>query len=230
VTSQRRPSARLALRTATEAVHSRLHLHPGFAAIAAGRATRDGYRSLLARLYGFHAPLEARLLRTPWGDAASAPEARYRRVRLLEQDLLDLGLEAADIDALPCAPDTTLPVLDSPGRFLGCLYVREGSTLGGHVLARALDGLLGDGVRGRRFLAGGAEAAAAWRSCCAALEAAGEAGHLPHMVAGAAETFASLEAWLDTGRGQEVEDAAVAPVIRKALAAANDSTRTAQQA
>ncbi|SDB38711.1 hypothetical protein SAMN02927895_01471 [Belnapia rosea] len=123
-----------------------------------------------------------------------------RHAGRLRMDLVDLGLADAAIDALPVAGEGLLSApADDMGHFLGCLYVREGSTLGGRVLARALDPLLGAGTeRGRRFLAGnGVNEGDLWRDLCVALEESAAMGHLPGMVAGARAIFAGLEAWLD---------------------------------
>jgi heme oxygenase len=193
--SSRPPPIRSALRNVARDAHLRLHRHPALAALAAGRVTLDAYRELLGRLYGFHCPLEAALMeassRAPF-DLRMGERARVWRLR---SDLLDLGATSEAIASLPLAGD--LPRLDSPGRCLGCLYVREGSTLGGALLARGLDPLLGPAnPRGRRFLAGDEGDAALWRDCCDALEAAGALGLAPDVLAGAEETFLSIESWL----------------------------------
>lgn len=199
---QRNP-ARSALRAATDAAHTRLHHQPQFADLAAGRIGLNGYRHLLARLHGFHAPLESRLLAVPLGDVFGVRMAPRRRVRLLYQDLVYLGLGRNEITALPRVHDFLLPDMSTPGRFLGSLYVREGATLGGRVLARALDAVLGAGdERGRCFLSGTGDDPAEWRALCDALEMAGGLGHLGDLIAGATDTFAAMEAWLDPAQWQ----------------------------
>ena len=195
-------SARAALRRATDAAHTRLHHAPAFNALTTGRIDLPTYRSLLARLYGFHRPIEHLLHAAPWQTArwqtATAIRMKHRRrAHLLYRDLLALGLHPTQIAALPHASADRLPALTDVGRFLGCLYVREGATLGGRVLARALDPLLGAAtLSGRRFLTGNEHDAALWRLLCDALETAGQ-DNRPGMIAGAGETFAALEAWLN---------------------------------
>jgi heme oxygenase len=196
-------SARARLREATDTAHLRLHVHPAFAALQSDTIDRTGYRTLLARLFGFHQPVEIALRASPWGAALGLGAVPPRADRL-KDDLLCLGLPAAAFVDLPSLAPACLPALDTPGRFLGCLYVREGSSLGGRVLARRLDGILSDfadGLAGRCFLRGAPTDADAWRSCCAAIETASEAGQLPDMIGAAAETFAALEAWLDETEG-----------------------------
>ena len=193
-------TARAALREATDPVHARLHGLPALQALAEGRLDRAGYAALLRRLLGFHRAAEAALDRAPslapWGIDLPG----RRRAWLIEADLAALGAPAAPPALAP------LPPLDTAARALGCLYVTEGSTLGGRQLARALDGLLPPGPAGRRFLLGhGAAHAAMWRSCCQALEACGaDPARRAEMLAAAEATFAAFEAWfaLPEGAGQ----------------------------
>ena len=193
-------TARAALQAATSGAHARLHTHPAFSALATGTIDREGYRVLLARLYGFHAPLERRLQAVSWDHAFGLTMSRRRRIHRLRLDLHDLNVPPDDIAALPCIGEERLPHMDRPGRLLGCLYVREGATLGGRVLARALDRLFGPrGCKGRRFLGGADGDAALWRDCCAAIEAAARSGHLAEIAAAASETFEAFEGWFAPG-------------------------------
>lgn len=198
-----RPTAREALRAATEAIHTRLHRLPALQALAEGRLTRAGYVALLRRMLGFHAAVEAALDAAPplgpWGIDLGA----RRRAWLIEADLaaLDAASDMAAGTARGAAPGATdrapLPALDTAPQALGCLYVTEGSTLGGRQLARALDGLLPPGEAGRRFLLGhAARHGAMWRECCAALEACGaDPTRRAAMLAAAEASFAAFEAW-----------------------------------
>ena len=91
-----------------------------------------------------------------------------------------------------------LPALGSAAQALGCLYVIEGSTLGGRELARRLDHLLPrDSDAGRRFLFGhGARHGAMWREFCAALERCGDTpDRRAEMIATALVAFAVFGDW-----------------------------------
>jgi heme oxygenase len=188
--------ARAALRHETEAIHLRLHQHRLLKPLAAGKIDRSGYQDLLMRLYGFHAPLELALVSSVAALKLDLAMDRRLRVALLRRDMRDLGLDERAIADLPT--NDSMPALASEGDLLGALYVREGSTLGGKVLARHLDAVLGLGVLdGRRFLAGDGEDGPLWRSCGEAIEAAALCGHLPAMIATANATFLAFEAWLD---------------------------------
>ncbi len=193
------------LRLATHDVHMRLHGHPVMRPLLDGCSDAPEYRRVLGHLFGFHAPLEHAL----FAAGAWLPDAlgmdRRLRVAALRRDLGDLGMGTAEIEALPLV--RALPRLDSAGRALGALYVREGSTLGGKVMAARLDPLLGAGeLSGRRFLNGDADAGSSWRSCCVVIETAAAQGQLADMVAGAQETFAAFEAWLDDVAGQASQE------------------------
>jgi len=154
---------------------------------------RDGYGAYLARVAGFHLPVEASVFAAQDWSALGLPEAAARpRAPLLRADLAALGIDAA---ALPRA--TALPDVRGLGRALGALYVLEGSTLGGQVLAREVS----RGAAGvpTAFLHGAGEATGPrWTSFGRFAEqlAAGQPGVAADALAAARETFAALAAWL----------------------------------
>ncbi len=190
-----KPAARHILRERTDAAHQRLHHLPDFAALAAGELTRHGYRALLGRLYGFHAPLEATLAAALGAEQGALAPDGWRRAHLLHSDLSHLGASARDIDELPivgAAPP------QSRAAAIGRLYVMEGSTLGGRVLARGLDGMLPEGsMDGRRFLRGGtAPNHARWAAVCAEIDDCGATEpNMAEMIASAHECFATFDLW-----------------------------------
>ena len=188
ITLDRPPHA--ALRAATAEAHERLHHLPAFAALAAGGLDRAAYADLLGRLLGFHEPMEAALAAC-LGDAAFGLDLRaLRRAPLLHGDLDTLGASAA----LPRAPT---PEFASPAAAMGALYVTEGATLGGRLLARGLDRLLGPGAAGRRFLLAGTDPSRpAWRDVRAAIDrCAASPGALAAMTDAARSAFAGFDAW-----------------------------------
>ena len=186
--------ARDTLRSATRTVHERLHHHAAFADLLVGRIDKSSYRRLLAALYGFHAPLEAALLAgfDKWPLAIDM-RAR-RRISRLRYDLFSLGLDREQVGLLP---HSKFPRFTSVGAVLGALYVRDGAAIGGRMMARMLDPLLGPRKRvGRLFLAGAPRDAGLWQETCEAIEKAALNGHLAEMVCGARETFAQFETWI----------------------------------
>jgi heme oxygenase (biliverdin-IX-beta and delta-forming) len=158
----------------------------------AGRiGTRTGYRALLARWWGFHAVWEPRaaFLLEP---ALHEPR---RKLALLRADLRGLGLADAEIDALPVC--RSVPSLRTGAEALGALYVLEGSTLGGQVIARAADEALGLGPEGgcAFFRAYGPRTGAMWRAFRDRLAAVPPAEH-ESVLLGARATFSCLREWL----------------------------------
>ncbi|GAC1488584.1 MAG: biliverdin-producing heme oxygenase [Acetobacteraceae bacterium] len=184
---------RLALRDATRTAHERLHDLPVFAALAAGTLGREAYIALLGRLYGFHAPTETVLAATldlaPFGIEPHA----WQRTRLLRDDLAAFGWDDAAICQLP---QVEAAPADSPAAALGCLYVVEGSTLGGRQIVRRLDPLLA-GPAGRRFLGAGAEPGHVnWAALGGVLDTLGaDPADLATMIDSAMRTFTLFELW-----------------------------------
>jgi heme oxygenase len=184
-----------ALRIATAELHERLHHLPAFGALAAGNLDRVAYRDLLGRMLGFHEPIEDAIAATLGDSAFGLDLLAMRRAALLRADLGALGLNQAAITALP---RIAVPRFASAAAAMGAVYVTEGATLGGRLLARGLDALLGPGIaRGRGFLLAGTDPARpAWRDVCAAIDRSGAApADLAALIAAAGATFAAFATW-----------------------------------
>lgn len=111
------------------------------------------------------------------------------RTPLLENDLAHFGLE-------PLPADGPVPPLEDTHQALGSLYVLEGSTLGGQVIARHLETHLGlrEGAGYTYFQGYGRQNGPMWaalRERLAHHPAEGPAAD--QLVAGARETFSILE-------------------------------------
>jgi heme oxygenase (biliverdin-IX-beta and delta-forming) len=96
-----------------------------------GLHDRAGYARLLGMFYGFFHPLEQLILQHVT-DALLPDIAERRNSGFILLDLQWLG--SKDLPALA----TRLPQVDSVPRALGALYVLEGSTLGGRMIANML--------------------------------------------------------------------------------------------
>jgi heme oxygenase (biliverdin-IX-beta and delta-forming) len=187
------------LRQGTSSLHEGLEralplLQPGL--------TRGRYRTHLERSLGFMAPLERRLADDGAWSYLGLDADERRRAGLLVQDLQALGASAAELSRLPRCH--ALPRLEPRPRALGCLYVLEGSTLGGLVLTHRLEESLGvTPACGSAYLAGhGRETGRLWRAFLAALEAADEArARTDEVVEGARDTFVRLQRWLGGAPG-----------------------------
>ena len=152
-------------------------------------ATQEGYRSLLARLYGFHRSWEPAIAAALSDDVFF--EAR-RRVAALSRDLAFLRLSPERIAALPAAPG---PSLSGAAAAMGALYVLEGSTLGGKVIGRhvaATHGFVEDGLA--YYTAHGPRTGAMWMAFRGRLDTFG--GEADTVVAAANGTFDAMRRWL----------------------------------
>jgi heme oxygenase len=195
------------LKEVTKAAHERLHGHDGFGAAAAGTIAAADYRDLLARLYGFHAAFEARMAEAPAALAREIHLSERGRAELIAADLAGLGAEPARIAALPKCED--LAPMRSAGDYLGALYVAEGSTLGGQIIARALAHAVGEN---RRFFLGhGGEHSRLWRSFVTRLDRLdAEPTEAAAAERSALAAFAAFERWMSPWRGAYKETSAAA--------------------
>jgi heme oxygenase len=156
-------------------------------------ASREAYRDLLIRFYGFHKAWESNA-------ASLAPDRTFfqRRCKadLLAQDLKALGLDADQIIQLPqCHPLMPLP---APEAVLGSMYVVEGSTLGGAIIAKEVERKLGFGPETgcAYFRSYGRDTAAMWKSFGRVLLAASSPETDDLIVASAQNTFTVMHDWL----------------------------------
>ena len=184
-------AARMVMREATRDAHERLHGIPALHRLAAGTITREDYVALLRRFLAFHETAERCLAEGPSLCALGIVLEDRNRSRQIRADLEALG------DETPAAQGAmTLRVPPSIPAALGYLYVIEGATLGGRILARALDPLLGAGEGpGRSFLLGyGTLHAAMWRAVCDAIDVCGADEESRHaMTTAALDAFACFE-------------------------------------
>ena len=154
--------------------------------------TIHDYQGYLTATHAYYRRIEPRLGSSATLAAMGLDMRRRGKRAWLESDLAWFGL------APIAAADPPVPDVADGARALGCAYVLEGATLGGHVLERLLGPRLGLAPgRGGTFLAGyGARTGAMWRGFLAALEEAGRDGVDERAcVEGARETFASLGDW-----------------------------------
>jgi heme oxygenase len=189
---------RTRLKQVTQEAHERLHGHDGFGAAASGAISAADYRDLLARLYGFHAAFDARMAEAPPALARELDLSERGRAALIAEDLVGLGASPSRLAALPICDG--LAPMQSPGDYLGALYVAEGSTLGGQLIARALAEAVGEN---RRFFLGhGGEHSRLWRSFVARLDRLdAEPAEAAAAERSALAAFAAFERWMSHWRG-----------------------------
>jgi heme oxygenase len=153
--------------------------------------SRERYIRILQAFHAFFIPCEAALELYCPESLASLWRGRSRAHRLQDD------LRFLDSSPIAAAAGTVhVPDLSDPGTWLGALYVTEGSTLGGRIIARYLESHFGwCGGQGYSFFCGyGDNTAAQWRSLCSALEDAAPQGN--QIISGAHLTFVNLRCCL----------------------------------
>lgn len=101
--------------------------------------TREDYCRLLSRLLAVHSAIELRLDAPSWSGhwrGTGLDIVEHRRAYLIREDLRNLGESSTPRPVRP-------PELTTFGQALGCLYVVEGSAVGGRVLAPAIQTAIG---------------------------------------------------------------------------------------
>jgi heme oxygenase len=92
--------------------------------LMASGVTREQYKALLTRIYGFEAPVESALAYTP--HLVIADRRERTRSALIVQDLLALGITPGKITALPQC--NSIAPFGDPAEALGWKYVIERPT------------------------------------------------------------------------------------------------------
>jgi heme oxygenase len=173
------------LRLDTRAAHDALEQQPFNQALQAGTVTPALVVRFLEKMYGFLLPYEARLRQHPFG-----PEWQIDQRQRAQFIAQDLGPRVAGLPVY-----ASLPPLDTWPQLLGALYVLEGSTLGGQVIARQL---AKSGIPLQAYFRGSAEATGPlWKSFCQLLTDAATPASSPAIVESARLTFQHLDAWLN---------------------------------
>ncbi|HYG25175.1 MAG TPA: biliverdin-producing heme oxygenase [Verrucomicrobiae bacterium] len=151
------------------------------------------YVRQLKKFFGFVEPWERAVAQALPAD--DMIRAGRQKTSWLEQDLEFFGINHADREQLPRINE--LPSLASRAEILGAAYVLEGSTLGGQVIVRHLEGELGlrDGQGYRYFRSYGPDVGAQWKAFRDELLRASSTAHDPVIVGAARETFEMLHRW-----------------------------------
>jgi heme oxygenase (biliverdin-IX-beta and delta-forming) len=182
---------RLETRTEHDAIDSTLKL-------TSPTLSRSRYCQILSQFFGFYQPLEVQLLQHGLTSDWLLP--RLGKTQMLEQDLACFGI---DNTRLPVCKD--LPTLKSTTDLLGCLYVLEGSTLGGQLISRHLRDRLDitPDAGGRFFHGYGDETGRMWRRLREVLVTSVTSGDNQDLaVQSATATFTSLRRWCNNTKIQ----------------------------
>lgn len=154
--------------------------------------TLERYQKIVELFYGFYQPWEHAIKPVLAEHLPEFAEARSKIAKLLE-DLTYLGSVPAKLPLCKTLPDC----LKWPD-LLGGLYVTEGATLGGQVISRQLEQILGlSPRRGTAFFSSyGVRVGPMWRSFCAILQAQTPSNKEDMVVEAARQTFVSMHKWL----------------------------------
>jgi heme oxygenase len=160
--------------------------------------TRSDYIGLLKKMYGFHLPIEVQISgRSDWHIPALELSHRIK-VPQIRKDLLVLGVDAQALGILPLCAEG--PSLESFEELLGCMYVLEGSTLGGQVLKKHFQALFQiDGETGCSYYSGyGPRTREMWSRFVDFLNSPENDKTLDSgkVVTAAVQTFRSISSWL----------------------------------
>jgi heme oxygenase (biliverdin-IX-beta and delta-forming) len=186
-----RSSAHARLRSATRVQHARIERELD---LLSATLTAERYRAVLRAFLGFYAPLEDRWTGRDRALAAIVPFALLPRAPALRDDLRALGVPKPEIDATPRCPH--VPSTETLPQLAGCLYVIEGASLGGQIVARAVSRRFGYRHDSGAGFFGLGSPRTRWPNVLAWLETVAE--HEPEReatVAAARATFDALSRW-----------------------------------
>jgi heme oxygenase len=163
------------------------------------------YAYIIAGFYGFVRPLEARMVQSISKFRMLEDErlSIFERLKapLLKDDLVFVAQrEGLQFTEPKLASRTELPDLSSPASILGCLYVMEGSTLGGQFISAHFEKTLGlKRGEGLSYFSGyGTHTGKMWRTFLTILEESSE-NHpdwTDEVLSSANRTFEAMERWL----------------------------------
>ncbi len=180
------------LKTATAAAHQSLEAF--LIPIIKQTRTPAEYGKLLRMFYGYYKPLEDAIDRFPVGGVLADFELR-RKAALILQDMKDLTAEPLPVMS------AAVPAISNLPQAMGALYVLEGSTLGGQIIAKILQRNLHRGPEtGFRFFSGyGEETAAKWECFQEVLAGfCADRSQYPEVEKAAEQTFIHLKSWAET--------------------------------
>ncbi len=183
------------IRGRTAENHTRLENSPLLTCFARQRIDRDTYLRILVKFFGYFHPLEKVTGAFPEISAWLPDYTERRKAGLLLNDINTLR----KITELSICED--LPQIRTAAQAFGCLYVMEGSTLGGKFIYSVVRKELHlDKTSGASFFYGyGPQTGAKWKAFGACMEAFGAAhGADEEIITAANETFLKLEQWMQT--------------------------------
>jgi heme oxygenase len=162
--------------------------------------TAGDYALLLKSFYGYIMPVQEKVFTHI--NKELVPDIHKRRTAaLIKEDLEELGqLETSTV----CGD---LPSIDSHHAALGALYVLEGSTLGGKIIAKIIAENTGSTAALKFFQGYGEKTGSMWKNFLTYLHQHNNPAYNGIIVESARETFSLFDKWLkeklDTNDGKQ---------------------------
>ncbi|WP_428658069.1 biliverdin-producing heme oxygenase [Runella sp.] len=184
------------LRTHTQPLHTGLEQHPISTSLLHPQVSQGDYIRYLQIMHEVVSHFE----KSVFPQLASFVDDidQRRKTGWLEQDLRDLGNSPGEIPQQsvdPSPSDTTI------GYLMGKMYVLEGSTLGGTVIYKQLQPILGFTPEkgGKYFFGYGPKTGSMWKSFIDKLSAlAIDGNESENILKGASGQFLAMQAFFDT--------------------------------
>ena len=158
--------------------------------------TKESYARILKKFYGFFHPLEITINTFSELTDYLPDFSERRKSEALIDDLKKIELQH-EIEFSLC---NNLPTLTHLSHAFGCLYVMEGSTLGGKMISRILNDTLNiDEASGAKFFTGyGPATGTKWNTFREALSKySAETNDDELVVEAANDTFLKFKQWID---------------------------------
>ena len=153
--------------------------------------TKEDYVRMLNWLYGFYAPMEDLIRKHLKPDSLPDIDRRSRAEYLL-WDIRESGVPNPEYDKC-----RELPAIDGPLEAIGALYVLEGSTLGGRIIAAMIQRQLGLDAPTSYFNGYGEENIRMWQSYKDFLDQPRTIEEQTTIIDAAKATFITFKRWID---------------------------------
>lgn len=184
------------LRKNTRSCHEAIEQNRLLISLLEPDMSRENYVKVLQAFYGFYKPLEEMLLQNCSSTELKTLIESRLKTRLILKDLANLGL--SEVTSINLCSE--LPSSNQISNCLGILYVSEGSTLGGRVIAKSLQAATGitEETGGAFFYGYGPQTSFMWKDTCRILNMVAQDNQIPvpEIVMAAVETFGTLNNWL----------------------------------
>ncbi len=179
----------------TKLLHQGMHQHPLMLNLLSHTSSLELYQCLLCAYYDLYRRIEAQLVASIQRLNIEFDYASRTKLPWLEQDLIFFGINPTRTPTL----DLALSNINDLSEFIAILYVIEGSTQGGQVLAKQLQSRLGIGPEsgGRFFSAYGESTAPMWENFKQFVENSAESCDEATTIVMAKTTFLHFQQTLD---------------------------------